>query len=90
MDNKIISSAEMVDRKEGYYWVKYNNESEIAYWEASQHWTRIGSGSCWRDVDFEEIDERQICRSENAANICADCGREAHIKVYCNICDNDE
>lgn len=59
-------AAEMVDRKEGYYWVKETKHSdfEIArWWTKEGNWTMNYSEWERYDEDFSEIDERQICRS---------------------------
>ena len=56
-------AAEVVDRKEGYYWVRLKEGYWIiAEWESEQWWT-IVSDDVFLDKHFEEIDERQICRS---------------------------
>jgi hypothetical protein len=60
-------AAEMVDRKEGYYWVRYKSGSE---WTPAK-WLGVGkawnwwvlNGEAYYDSDLHEIDERQICRS---------------------------
>ena len=61
-------------RELGYYWVKYQNEWEVALYRLSRnkdtvtyHWTlnAFVDDSWWfNDSDFEEIDERRIERSE--------------------------
>jgi len=57
-----------MERKQGYYWVKEISSSEHeGRWIIAQ-WINIGwqimTHSCLlSDFDFEEIDERQICRS---------------------------
>ena len=81
----------MVNREEGFYWVLYDSNWEVAYWESSEHWTRIGSSSCWRDDDFEEIGDR-VWREPKVESFdmkCS-CGRTLHQHTYCQICDNDE
>jgi hypothetical protein len=60
-DNK--GAAEVVDRKEGYYWVKRNGVFEIAKWDIGSWWGLINDDASYFDNDFSEIDERQICRS---------------------------
>lgn len=55
-------AAEMVDRKEGYYWVSFGRVFEIASWYNSSWWL-FGYIEGLKDSDFKEIDERQICRS---------------------------
>jgi hypothetical protein len=58
------SAAEMVDRKEGYYWVSFSGEKWIiAEWGGERYWWIFGNEEPFCDIDFEEIDERQICRS---------------------------
>lgn len=49
-------------REQGYYWVKINNDWEIAEW--SIYWERIGYETVLDDSAFEEIDERRIERDE--------------------------
>ena len=59
-DNK--GAAEVVDRKEGYYWVKFDGDWYIGKWDMQKWFLSEWSnpvGSNW----FTEIDERQICRS---------------------------
>jgi len=66
-DNK--SAAEVVDRKEGYYWIKVNSDSEweIAMWNGEgrlfRWFTFIGTECSYTEREVFEIDERQICRS---------------------------
>lgn len=55
-------SAEVVDRKEGFYWVRFNGYFIVAEWQSGQWWT-IESEDAFMDEHFEEIDERRICRS---------------------------
>lgn len=63
------SAAEVVDRKEGYYWVKVNDDSDwtVARWNGNngmfKWWTMICSDWTFNDRELFEIDERQICRS---------------------------
>jgi len=67
-DNKV--TAEVADRKEGYYWVRIGGVWEVAKYYVSNgvlgnYWSTFGEHEgCWsNDDDFNEIDERQICRS---------------------------
>ncbi len=62
-DNK--GAAEVVDRKQGYYWVNiWNDYFEVMKWVSKEkHWERIGIEDIYDDSDFKWIDERQICRS---------------------------
>lgn len=55
-------TAELVDRKDGYYWVKYSGSFIIAEY-FNGYWFTFGDEDVINDSDFEEIDERQICRS---------------------------
>jgi len=80
-DNK--GAAEVVDRKEGFYWVKFNGVDMVAYYKRVNEWYMINAAYSFREHDFSEIDERQIKRN-------CDCGRELNVQYYCNICDNDE
>lgn len=59
-DNKC--SAEVVDRKEGYYWVMYGSDWIICRY-LNGKWYDCGYEGEMEDYDFNEIDERQICRS---------------------------
>lgn len=59
-------AAEVVDRKEGYYWVKRNGAWHIGYYfiELGDDWWSFPLISdIVKDEYFSEIDERQICRS---------------------------
>lgn len=59
-------AAEMVDRKEGYYWVKFGSTWHIAYYfiEFGDDWWSFPLiADIVKDEYFNEIDERQICRS---------------------------
>jgi hypothetical protein len=53
-----------MDRQPGYYWVKINNDWEIAEW--SSCWERIGYKATYDDSDMEEIDENRIERQTPA------------------------
>lgn len=61
MENK-NSSAEVAERKEGYYWVNHEGDWYIGKWDMGKwflsEWTHPVSDN-W----FIEIDEKQICRS---------------------------
>jgi hypothetical protein len=66
MEDKDKGSAEMVDRKEGYYWVRYTKSEEFEaakWWPKEGNWTRNNYEWEFWDEDLYEIDERQICRS---------------------------
>lgn len=57
-------AAELVDRKEGYYWVRmYDNFVVAKYNPVTEGWYIINGDKHYSDSDFKEIDERQICRS---------------------------
>jgi hypothetical protein len=58
------SSAEVVDRKNGFYWVRttYLDIWSVAEWSDGV-WLTTGWSDRWNDSDLYEIDERQICRS---------------------------
>ncbi len=59
-------AAEVVDRKEGYYWVKYRGQFIVVEYiiGITENWWKImDSENYYLDENFEEIDERQICRS---------------------------
>lgn len=60
-DNK--GSAEVVDRKEGFYWCKYQDGPFVVceWWQGA--WLIPGSDENYDDIWFQEIDERQVCRS---------------------------
>jgi len=58
--------AEVVERKDGYYWVKFNGTWHIAYYfiEFGDDWWSFPLiADIVKDEYFSEIDERQICRS---------------------------
>lgn len=70
MEDKDKGSAEVVDRKEGYYWVKIGNDWTIGEYHISgsghnKWWSLFTDETgCWsNNNDFNEIDERRICRS---------------------------
>lgn len=54
----------MLDRKLGWYWVRYQctgeiHKWEIAYW-TTHDWALLGSEEFFVDSDFYEIDETPI------------------------------
>ena len=66
-EDKIVGlPADSLNREEGYYWVMYGSEWIIAEWIFNQWWT-TGENECntMQDYDFNEIDERQVCRNQN-------------------------
>ena len=48
-----------MERQEGYYWVKYDDKFEIAYWNCIK-WYMIESPYSYEDSDFEHINENRI------------------------------
>ncbi len=48
-----------MNRQEGYYWVKYIDEFEIAFWNGIK-WYLIESPHSYQDSDFEHINETRI------------------------------
>lgn len=68
MEDKNSGSAQVEERKEGFYFVKELSSSEykgtwiIAKWNGS-FFTISGLYAKFDVFDFEEIDERQICRN---------------------------
>lgn len=58
-----------MQRANGFYWVRYDDEWEIAKWEKSwrdeYQWALAGSELYRDDEDFQEIDERRIERGHN-------------------------
>lgn len=48
-----------MDRQEGYYWVRYDGEFEIALWKHNV-WYMIESPYKYSDSDFEHINEVRI------------------------------
>lgn len=58
----------MIERQEGYYWVKRNNKPhEIAFYKVNQKldgisttWYLIDDEMCYYDEDFEHINEIRI------------------------------
>lgn len=62
----LLSKINM-DRQEGYYYVKYGNQFEIAKFEKHQKisgistcWYICGIENCFYDEDFEHINEVRI------------------------------
>ena len=54
-------------RQSGYYWVDYQGEWMIMYWELQGsikigYWTCVGNENVFIDSEFREIDERRIER----------------------------
>lgn len=56
-----------MDRQEGYYWVKFHNKFEIAWYKHNQklsginkYWLLAGSDHEFEDSDFEHINENRI------------------------------
>ena len=61
-------ATEVVERKRGYYWVKeISSSAHEGRWIIAQFisigWQIMTHSCLLSDFDFEEIDERQICRS---------------------------
>lgn len=63
-------AAEVVDRKEGYYWVKFEGEWVVAkyirfisYRKLIEWWALPEEDGKIFSSEIQEIDERQICRS---------------------------
>lgn len=48
-----------MNRKEGYYWVKYSSELEIAFWDG-ESWKIFGRRFRYDDTELDEINETQI------------------------------
>ena len=46
-------------RKDGYYWVKLNGKWIIGFFE-NNLWAFVDSGYWVRELDLEEIDEKEI------------------------------
>jgi hypothetical protein len=50
-----------MDRQEGYYWVKYNNEFVIGlYFTKENYWLLLGNDYEFQNSDFEHINENRI------------------------------
>lgn len=49
-------------RKDGYYWVNFRGTWIIGFWEISR-WHCAEISGRWDDVDFQQIDEKQILKS---------------------------
>lgn len=50
-------------RREGFYWVKYNNEWIIGFFnELEQKFELTNSDNSFKENEFEEIDEFPIVR----------------------------
>ncbi len=53
----------MLERQEGYYWVKRpNTKHEISYYSPGipNAWSLLGYTACFQDSDFEHINEVRI------------------------------
>jgi hypothetical protein len=55
----------MIERQEGYYWVKYRTGYQIAYWGeyvpgGEWVWYVVGSEELYKDHNFEHINETRI------------------------------
>jgi len=48
-----------MNRQEGYYWIKYMEELQIAFWGGNE-WYLIESPYSYEDSDFEHINENRI------------------------------
>jgi len=65
--NSRTTKLKIMKREQGYYWVKHKGNWTIAKWNLSPFgdvwyvWNWIGD---LNDFEFEEIDERQITRSD--------------------------
>lgn len=52
-----------MERQEGYYWVKYKGDFEVAKYEkftSKNYWFRIETPDYYTDSDFEHINEVKI------------------------------
>ena len=66
MRDKCKSSAEVAGRKNGYYWVKIHGDFRPAQYvknSLGEYWWMLGVEETYKTIDFEEIDEKQICRN---------------------------
>jgi hypothetical protein len=55
-----------MSRKEGYYWVKFKGQWEVANWNSSYSiWKTAGCNYYFRDDEFDEINETQILLPNN-------------------------
>jgi hypothetical protein len=54
-----------MERKEGYYWVKYNGQWEIAFYNVDESaFERHLDDAYSYDEELEEIDEKMILRNK--------------------------
>lgn len=52
-----------MDRKTGFYWVRINDDWEVAKYNSRfNHWEVVGFSAEWYDSDLDEIDEMPIDR----------------------------
>lgn len=68
-----LVKTDSVERKEGYYWVRVGEDWTIAEYTTNgctktkckrcRYWTIMNYEMEYQDDNFDEIDERQICRS---------------------------
>jgi hypothetical protein len=55
-----------MNRKEGYYWVKYSSEWEIGYWrESTSEWRIFNRKHYFEDHELDAINETQILPPNN-------------------------
>lgn len=56
-------TSKMNERKSGYYWVKLKGEWIVAEWAIEfQNWYITARRYAFEDVEFSEIDKKQIER----------------------------
>ena len=53
-------------REEGYYWVKDDGKWVVAQWTGFS-WYLFTSDDCYKDIAFEETDERRIERPDESS-----------------------
>lgn len=60
----LLSKLNFMDRKDGFYWVKFENEAwEIGKWNSQfQHWWLTEADDVFKDFEFEKVDENQILK----------------------------
>ena len=47
-------------RKNGYYWVKRDDEWVVGYYDGYGYWQGVGSDREYTDFDWQEINESEI------------------------------
>jgi hypothetical protein len=88
----VRKEAEMANREDGFYWILFQREWQVAEFNTSvtAKWYVVGSEETISESHIDEIDERRIYREPPSYDMKCSCGRTLHQHTYCQICDNDE